>query len=209
MSGPEEQPASRGGDVAATEAIGPDRLMGFSDGVMAVIITILVLQFVVPRGAELADLLPLLPTFFVYVLSFSFVGIYWNNHHHLLRVSARIGPAVMWSNLHFLFWLALMPFATAWLGQNLGLTGPTVLYGALAFITGGSYAILQAAIIRTNPHAGIAERIGRDYKALASLALYGAAIVIAFVVPWLSLLCFTAVSVIWLIPDRRLTLSSV
>ena len=124
-----------------------------------------------PAGAELADLLPLLPTFFVYVLSFSFVGIYWNNHHHLLSVSARIGPAVMWSNLHFLFWLAQMPFATAWPGQNLGLTGPTVLYGALAFITGGSYAILQAAIIRTNPHAAIAERIGRDYKALASLVL--------------------------------------
>lgn len=183
-------------------------MISLSDAVIAVIITIMVLQFAVPEGNSLGDLLPLIPTFFAYALSFTFVATYWVNHHHLIRATARVDGAVMWANLDLLFWLALMPFATSWLGQHIGQTWPTFLYGLLCLITGAAYTILVRAIIRANPDQPVARRIAHDIKGLASLVLYAVGCVIALFAPFVSLGVFVIVAAIWFIPDRRLTAAS-
>lgn len=185
--------------------VGRERLISLSDGVIAVIITIMVLRFAVPAGDKLGDLLPLIPTFFAYALSFTFVGTYWVNHHHLIRATARVDGAVMWANLDLLFWLALMPFATSWLGEHIGATWPTFLYGLLCLFVGGAYTILSRAIIHANRDQPVARRLGRDIKGVVSLVLYAAGCVVALFAPFVSLGLFVIVAAIWFIPDRRLT----
>ncbi len=191
-------------DVLAAP-VGPERMIGLSDGVIAVIITIMVLQFAVPAGDRLRDLLPLIPTLFAYALSFTFVGTYWVNHHHLIRGAVRVDGAVMWANLGLLFWLALMPFATSWLGQHIGQTWPTFLYGLLCLICGGAYTLLVRAIIHANPGQPVARRLARDIKGMASLVLYATGCVVALFQPFVSLGVFVVVSALWFVPDRRLT----
>jgi uncharacterized membrane protein len=199
-------PEADAGDGATSTVIEPTRLASFSDGVIAVIITIMVLQFAVPQGGRLTDLVPLIPTFLSYALSFVFVGIYWNNHHHLIRATERIDPRVMWTNLHLLFWLALIPFATAWLGApgHYLMTWPVFLYGLLCLVIGVSYRFLQQAIARANPGLAFSDRIRRDYKGLGSVAIYAVGCGLAFVAPLVSIALYAAVAIIWSIPDRRL-----
>ena len=196
-----EAPSSR----ALSGPIAPERLASFSDAVIAVIITVLVLEFAVPAGSELSDLLPLVPKFFAYALSFTFVGIYWTNHHHLMRATVRVDARVMWANLVLLFWMALVPFVTAWLGDHPGQRWPTFAYGLICFITGAAYSLLARTIVNANADQPVAERLGRDYKGLISGGLYLVGCVIAFVAPFVSIAIFIAVAVLWLVPDRRLT----
>lgn len=196
-------------DVSVPKAlsgpIGPERLIAFSDAVIAVIITILVLEFAVPAGGDLSDLLPLLPKFLAYALSFTFIGIYWNNHHHLMRATVQVNARVMWANLGLLFWLALIPFVTAWLGDHPGHRWPTFAYGLICFLSGVAYALLARTIVVANAHEAVAVRLGRDYKGLISGGLYALGCLITFVAPVVSTIIFIAVAVVWLVPDRRLT----
>lgn len=182
----------------------PSRLEAFSDGVVAILITIMVLEFRAPEGAELADLRPLIPTFLSYVLSFVFLGIYWNNHHHLLRATKSINGAIMWANMHLLFWLSLVPFVTAWLGEHAGETWPTAIYGIALFMPGLAFRFLVTAIIAHHGrNSVIAGAIGNDIKGFASLFLYLAGIVFAFFFPWVSYALYAGVALVWFIPDRR------
>jgi uncharacterized membrane protein len=181
------------------------RLEAFSDGVIAVIITIMVLELQAPRGATLADLRPIIPAFLSYVLSFIFVGIYWNNHHHLLHAITRVNGRVLWANLHLLFWLSLIPFATHWMGVNDWVTIPVAVYGCLLFMAATSFTILAYELIALEgKESTLARALGRDYKGKTSLALYGAAIPLAFVNPRISMVIYVLVACIWLIPDRRI-----
>lgn len=183
----------------------PERLNAFSDGVIAIIITIMVLELKVPHGSDLAALTPLLPVFLVYVLSFVVVGIYWNNHHHLLYLVDRISGGVLWANLHLLFWLSLMPFVTAWMGENHFAPIPTALYGMVLLFAGIAYYILEQIIVRNQvTDSRLAEAIGSDAKGKISVALYAAAIPLAFVNQLISDAIFAIVALIWLIPDRRI-----
>jgi uncharacterized membrane protein len=180
------------------------RLEAFSDGVIAIIITIMVLELRPPHGETLDALGPLLPVFLSYVLSFTYVGIYWNNHHHLLHSSQHINGMVLWANLHLLFWLSLFPFATAWMGENHVGPWPVALYGVVAFMSGTAYYILTRVLIRCNgTDSRVAQAVGRDAKGLISVVIYAAAIGLAFVEPWISIALYVAVAVIWFIPDRR------
>jgi uncharacterized membrane protein len=177
----------------------------FSDGVMAVIITIMVLELRPPRGVGIDALGGLRSQFLVYVLSFVFIGIYWNNHHHLLRATPHIDGAVMWANLHLLFWLSLVPAATAWSGGDLTASLPAVVYGAIGLMSGAAYGILELFIIRTNKGTDIERAIGGDFKGKLSLVIYGVGTLLALVrVPIVPYLVYLCVSVIWFIPDRRL-----
>lgn len=181
------------------------RLEAFSDGVIAIIITIMVLELKVPRGADLATLRPLLPLFLSYVLSFVYVGIYWNNHHHMLHLARRVNGAILWANLHLLFWLSLVPFVTGWLGANDFAPLPTALYGVVMLMAGVSYFILQQAILRVEgPDSALAKAVGRDVKGKLSLVLYAVAIPTAFFAHWVSAAIFILVSVMWFVPDRRI-----
>ncbi len=181
------------------------RLEAFSDGVLAIIITIMVLELKVPHGDSLASLRPLLPIFLTYVLSFTYIGIYWNNHHHLLKAVKRVTPRVMWSNLHLLFWLSLVPFATGWLGENHGGTWPTVLYGAIMLCAAIAYTILQWSIVCQHGHGSkLAEIFGTDLKGKISVGCYAAAILVAPLQQWISDGLFVSVAVLWFIPDKRL-----
>lgn len=180
------------------------RLEAMSDGVIAVIITIMVLELKVPHGADLAALGTIAPTFAAYVVSFVNVGAYWNNHHHLLRAAPRIDGRVMWANLHLLFWLSLIPFTTAWLGENRAAAVPTAVYGFVLLCAGIAYALLGSALIAVNGRSStIARAIGSDLKGRVSLLLCGLAIAVAFAAAWLSDVLFVAVSVIWFMPDLR------
>ncbi|HEX5441474.1 MAG TPA: TMEM175 family protein [Ktedonobacterales bacterium] len=184
----------------------PARMEAFSDGVMAVIITIMVLELRPPDGAGLDDLLSVHAKFLVYVLSFVYIGIYWNNHHHLLRATPHINGAVMWANLHLLFWLSLVPASTAWAGENLTALGPAVIYGGVAFMAGVAYYILVRFIIRANHGADIEKAIGGDFKGIISLVIYALGMLVALIFPpVLAYFIYAIVSVIWFIPDRRLT----
>jgi TMEM175 potassium channel family protein len=181
------------------------RLEAFSDGVIAVIITIMVLELKAPEGPEWHALRPLLPTFLTYVLSFVFVGIYWNNHHHLLHATERIGGSVLWANLHMLFWLSLVPFVTAWVGENHREAVPSAAYGAVLLMCGVAYTILLRSLLATpggNPR--LAAAVGSDMKGRLSLLLYATAIGLAFVNQWISDAIYVAVALIWLVPDRRI-----
>ena len=181
------------------------RLEAFSDSVVAIIITIMVLELKVPQGADLDALRPLLPTFLTYALSFIFVGIYWNNHHHLLHATTRIDGGVLWANLHLLFWLSLTPFVTGWMGANHGAPWPVAVYGAVLLLSAIAYYILVRAIIRAEgPHSKLAAAIGRDFKGKVSAVLYAGAIPLAFVSAWLAIAIYVFVALMWLVPDRRM-----
>jgi uncharacterized membrane protein len=184
--------------------INPARLEAFSDGVLAVIITIMVLELRPPDGVSLDALKAKIPGLLIYVLSFVFIGNYWNNHHHLLRATRRISGGVMWANLHLLFWLSLVPVVTAWVGAHSRSQWPAVTYGAIGLLAGVAYYLLTLAIVAVNQDTGIKAQLGRDLKGKASLALYMAGIALAFIDPLLGYGAYTLVPIMWLVPDRRL-----
>lgn len=177
----------------------------FSDGVFAVIITIMVLELKVPRGSDSAALYQVVPVFLTYVLSFIFLGIYWNNHHHMLHTVEKINGKILWANLHLLFWLSLVPFVTGWMGENHFAALPTAIYGTVLFLAGAAYSILEALIIaEQGPHSRLKAAVGEDVKAKLSIALYAVAIPIAFFHQWISDAIYVTVALMWLIPDRRI-----
>lgn len=181
------------------------RLEAFSDGVLAVIITIMVLEMKSPHGTNLAALGPVLPVFLSYVLSFIYVGIYWSNHHHLLHATQRVNGVTLWANLHLLFWLSLVPFATAWMGENHWSAWPMAVYGIILLLAGFAYFLLAKVLIRLHgQESTLAKSIGRDKKTIVSLLIYAAAIPLAFVQPRIAGAGYVAVAIIWLIPDRRI-----
>ena len=182
-----------------------NRLEAFSDSVIAIIITIMVLELKVPHGSDFASLTPLLPVFLSYVLSFIYVGIYWNNHHHMLQTVQHVTGGMLWANLHLLFWLSLFPFASGWLGENHFAAMPSALYGLVLLMAAIAYFILQKSIIVSQGESSLLARvIGRDVKGKLSTLLYVAGIIAAFFSPILSGLIYTAVALMWLIPDRRI-----
>jgi uncharacterized membrane protein len=181
------------------------RLEAFSDGVIAIIITIMVLELKVPHGADWAALAKLLPVFESYVLSFLYVAIYWNNHHHLMHTCHRVDALILWANMHLLFSLSLIPFATGWMGENNFAKAPTALYGVALFMPALAYYLLQKAIIRSHGAEGaLAKALGSDIKGKISPVLYLAAIALAFVAPWASHAIYVVVALMWLIPDQRI-----
>ncbi|MGH7272021.1 MAG: TMEM175 family protein [Polyangiaceae bacterium] len=181
------------------------RLEAFSDGVIAIIITIMVLELKVPHGSEPSALEPLLPLAMTYLLSFVFVGIYWNNHHHMLHATPKINGWIMWANLHLLFWLSLVPVATGWLGENYLAVWPTAVYGTLLLIVACAYQLLTAAIVSLVGRTSLlATAVGSDLKGKASLLIYLVAVPLAFVRPWISDLMYVLVAVLWFAPDRRI-----
>ena len=179
------------------------RLEAFSDGVIAIIITIMVLEIHPPARPTLESIRDLVPTLLAYLLSFVFVGIYWNNHHHLFKACKNIDGNVMWANLHLLFWLSLIPVATAWVGDLHDHAWPATLYGILGLMCGVAFTMLLRAIIRANPDSQIRNVVGSDRKGFASLALYSLGAFLSFVDPWIGYGAYALVSVIWFIPDRR------
>jgi len=181
------------------------RLEAFSDGVLAIIITIMVLEMRAPLGDDLAALAPLLPVFLSYVLSFVYLGIYWNNHHHLLHATHRVSAGVLWANLHLLFWLSLIPFVTRWMGENHFAPAPTATYGFVLLMAAIAYFILQGRILAAEgPASALAAALGRDLKGKASMALYLVAIPAAFALEWIAGAVYVLVALLWLIPDRRI-----
>jgi len=185
--------------------MGKDRLAGFSDGVIAILITIMVLELKLPAGADWGVLVAAGPSFLSYVLSFVYVAIYWNNHHHLLHTVHRVDGLILWANSHLLFWLSLVPATTAWLGGNFSAPIPTSVYGVTLLMPAVAYYLLQKAIMRKEgKHSVLASALGNDLKGKASLVLYAAAVVLAFVSPWISIAIYVLVAVVWLIPDRRI-----
>jgi uncharacterized membrane protein len=185
--------------------MGKTRLEAFSDGVIAIIITIMVLELKVPHSPDFTALLPLWPVFMSYVLSFIYVGIYWNNHHHMLHAVKEVSGGVLWANLHLLFWLSLIPFVTAWMGENHFETGPTAAYGFVLFMCSVAYLLLVKGLIANHPkNATLAEAIGNDRKGKLSCILYLAGVGLSLFVAWLGFLVYAAVAIVWLIPDRRI-----
>jgi uncharacterized membrane protein len=181
------------------------RLEAFSDGVLAVVITIMVLELKLPQGASLAALRPLVPVLLSYVLSFVYVGIYWNNHHHLLHATQRVNGATLWANLHLLFWLSLVPFTTAWMGDHYLNSWPVAVYGIVLLLAGVAYYILTQALLRLHGHdSTLAVSIATDVKGKLSIAIYAVGILLAFVQPWIANACYVMVAVMWLVPDRRI-----
>jgi uncharacterized membrane protein len=181
------------------------RLEAFSDGVLAVIITIMVLEMRPPRGTSLVALVPVIPIFLSYVLSFIYIGIYWNNHHHLLHATQSVNGATLWANLHLLFWLSLIPFTTSWMGENHFAAWPVAMYGIVLLLAGVAYFILTKALIRLHGRGStLANSIGTDRKGKISIAICAAAIPLAFVHTWIAGACYVIVAVIWLVPDRRI-----
>jgi uncharacterized membrane protein len=182
-----------------------ERLAAFSDGVLAIIITIMVLELKVPHGADWSALTAVLPVFLTYVLSFVYIAIYWNNHHHLMHTVERVNGTILWANMHLLFWLSLLPFATGWMGENHFAQLPTALYGVALLMPAIAYYVLQITIIRHQGAQGIlAKALGSDFKGRVSPILYLAAIGLAFVLPWTSHAIYVLVALMWLVPDRRI-----
>ena len=182
-----------------------DRLLAFSDGVFAIIITIMVLELKAPHEAGWSDLLKLVPTFTSYVLSFIYVAIYWNNHHHMLEPVQRINGATLWANMFLLFWLSLVPFATAWMGDTHFAVVPTAIYGAVLLMPAIGYTILQRVLIAAHPdNKLLASAVGKDFKGKLSLVLYVSGIALAFIAPFLAIALYVAVAIIWWVPDRRI-----
>jgi len=182
-----------------------DRLAAFSDGVLAIIITIMVLELKAPHSAEWSELLKLLPVFLSYVLSFIYVGIYWNNHHHLLQACTHVNGAILWANTHLLFWLSLIPFATAWMGENHFASQPSMLYGVSLLMPALAYYILQLALLRSEGRNSVlAHALGRDLKGKLSPFIYIAGIVTAYFNPVISNAIYVFAALIWLVPDRRI-----
>ena len=181
------------------------RLEAFSDGVIAIIITIMVLEMKVPHGGHVEDLVPLVPTFFSYVLSFFYVGIYWNNHHHMLHACTAVTGGILWANLHLLFWLSLFPFTTGWMGENHFTAMPTALYGLVLLLAAIAYLLLQHTIIRAQGQDSVLKKaIGSDWKGSLSPVLYVIAIVATLRSPWVAQVILVIAALIWLIPDRRI-----
>jgi len=181
------------------------RMEAFSDGVIAILITIMVLELHAPDEVTWAALRPIVPVFLAYVLSFVFLGIYWANHHHMLQLAERVNGGILWANLHLLFWLSLIPFATAWMGEHHQASVPTALYGIVLFFSGVAYTILQRTLIREQgPQSRLATAVGRDAKSLVSVVIYAIAIPSAFYRPALSQLLYLAVALTWLVPDPRI-----
>ena len=181
------------------------RMEAFSDGVMAIIITIMVLELSAPRSADFSALLPLVPAFLSYVMSFVYLGIYWNNHHHLLQAIKHVDGRVLWANMHLLFWLSLVPFATAWMGENEFAARPVALYGAVLLCAAAAYFLLTRALLSLHGKDSVlAAALGRDFKGKVSIVIYLVAIPIAFMNSRLSCALYVLVAVIWLVPDRRI-----
>lgn len=181
------------------------RLEAFSDGVLAIIITIMVLELRAPHGEGLDTLLPLMPQLLSYVLSFIYVGIYWNNHHHMFHAVHHVNGDVLWANLHLLFWLSLFPFVTGWIGQNHFAAGPSSVYGFVLLMAGFAYYVLQSAIIAAEgPDSLLKKAVGNDWKGKSSLALYVVGIFASLRAPWLAQAIYVSVALLWLIPDRRI-----
>jgi uncharacterized membrane protein len=181
------------------------RLEAFSDGVIAIIITIMVLELKVPHGESLDALRPLLPVFLSYVLSFLYVGIYWNNHHHMLHAAKQVGAAVLWANLHLLFWLSLLPFVTGWMGENHFGPLPTAMYGCVLLMAGVAYWVLARSLIAAEGAGSLlGTAVGKDHKGTLSVLAYAAAIPLAFIDPRISQFAFVGVALVWLVPDRRI-----
>lgn len=182
-----------------------NRLEAFSDGVLAIIITIMVLEMKVPHGADWEILKPILPVFLSYLISFIYIGIYWNNHHHMLHTVTRVSGSILWANLHLLFWLSIVPFATGWLGENNFGKAPAALYGIVLLFAGVAYFILQQTIIRQQgPNSKLKHAIGSDLKGKASPILYAIAIASAFINQWIAMAIYTFVAFMWLVPDKRI-----
>ncbi|GAB1720523.1 MAG: hypothetical protein NTAFB09_22540 [Nitrosospira sp.] len=185
--------------------MGKNRLEAFSDGVIAIIITIMVLEMKVPHGDDLAALHPLFPVFVSYVLSFVYVGIYWNNHHHLFHAIQKISGPILWANLHLLFWLSLLPFVTGWMGENHFSTWPVALYGTVLLMAAIAYSILELALIKVQgKDSQLAKAVGADFKGKASLVIYAFAVPLAFLSRWLAFGLYVAAAIMWVIPDRRI-----
>lgn len=182
-----------------------NRLEAFSDGVIAIIITIMVLEMKVPHGASIQDLLPLIPVFFSYILSFVFVGIYWNNHHHMLHAAINVNGRTLWANMHLLFWLSLVPFVTGWMGENNFATIPVVFYGLVMLMAGFAYSLLTHSLIANHgKDSMLSKAIGNDKKGKVSLLLYALAIPAAFIHAWIAILIYIFVAVMWFVPDKRI-----
>jgi uncharacterized membrane protein len=189
--------------------MGKTRLEAFSDGVIAIIITIMVLEMRAPHGADLASLGPVLPVFLSYVLSFVHVGIYWNNHHHLLHTARHVTGGILWANLHLLFWLSLVPFVTAWMGENHFDQRPVALWGLVMLMAGVAYYILSVALIRHHgPESALRAAVGSDVKGVMSVVIYVVAIALSFANRWVALALYVAVALMWLVPDRRIERSA-
>ena len=185
--------------------MGKGRLEAFSDGVLAIIITIMVLELKVPHGADWANLAKLTPVFLSYVLSFVYIGIYWNNHHHMLHASHRVTGPILWANLHLLFWLSLIPFTTGWMGENHFAPLPSAMYGVVLLLAAIAYFILQQAIIASQgPDSVLKKAVGSDWKGKLSPVMYAVAIPMSFWSPWAAQALYVAVALIWLVPDRRI-----
>ena len=185
--------------------MGKSRLEAFFDGVVAVIITILVLELKVPHGVSIDALSPLIPVFLSYVLSFVYLGIYWNNHHHMMHATHTATGSMLWANLHLLFWLSLIPFTTGWMGENHLATLPAAAYGLVLLMAGIAYWILQQRIIASQGKGSLLKKaIGNDWKGKLSPAMYVAAIVLAFLSPWISVAIYVFVALMWVVPDKRI-----
>jgi uncharacterized membrane protein len=185
--------------------MGKGRLEAFSDGVFAVIITIMVLELKVPQGSDLSALRPVIPVFLSYLLSFIFVGIYWNNHHHMLHAVHRVNGFILWANLHLLFWLSLVPFITVWMGEHHRLPAPVALYGVVLFMSGLAYYILERGLISLQgQESALALAVGKDYKGVLSVVIYAVAVSLSFVNTWISIALYISVAVMWIIPDPRI-----
>jgi len=188
--------------------MGKTRLEAFSDGVIAIIITIMVLELKAPHGSDLSSLLPIVPLFLSYVLSFAFVGIYWNNHHHMLHAAEIVSGAALWANLHLLFWLSLIPFVTAWVDENHFASVPVALYGGILLMSAAAYYLLGRILIRDNgPECALAQAFGKDKKGLLSIAIYILGIVATLESPWIAIALYVVVAIMWFIPDRRIEIS--
>lgn len=185
--------------------MGKGRLEAFSDGVLAIIITIMVLELKVPHGTDFTALRPLIPIVISYVLSFVYVGIYWNNHHHMFQAAVKVNGRILWANLHLLFWLSLVPFVTGWMGENHFAALPVALYGAVLLMAGLAYFILaQALSVHHGKDSTLAVAIGKDHKGLISLVIYAVAILLSFLNPWIAFALYVCVAIMWFIPDRRI-----
>jgi TMEM175 potassium channel family protein len=185
--------------------MGKSRVEAFSDGVIAVIITIMVLEMKVPHGESIGALAPVMPVFLSYVLSFVYLGIYWNNHHHMLHACQQVTGAMLWANLHLLFWLSLIPFATGWMGENHFIAAASALYGAVLLMSAVAYLILQQLIIASQGRGSLLKQaVGSDWKGKMSPVLYAIAIPLAFWSQWVSLSLYVFVALVWLVPDRRI-----
>ena len=185
--------------------MGKGRLEAFSDGVLAIIITIMVLEMKVPHGDSLESLKPLMPVFISYILSFVYIGIYWNNHHHMLHAAKHVNGRTLWANTHLLFWLSLVPFVTGWMGENNFSTLPVVFYGVVLLMAGVAYYILARSLAGLHgKNSTLAEAIGKDWKGILSVVSYAVGIGLSFISPWLGLTIYAAVAIIWFIPDTRI-----